>query len=289
MVATAVLVRAQLDQGVDGSHPCLGQERGVAGSPVGEEGRPAWLRLMIMALAHDTTISAGSRRWHHPAGGPAGLALAGPTPRRPENLSRREAPGQAALPGCLLGMGIMTAPAPSRGSPVRKRAVLLALRYYGTQLFRLRRFTVPGMLLPALGNTCIFYVAPLVVAELAGRLVGAHADRHRRSRCRTCSPSPGCCCSPRSLWRIGCHCLNRLGRSRHREPLRARHGRAAGQGRGVLPRQLRRLADQAGTELRLPVRGVRRHAGVQRGGQPRAAGLRFGGAVAVRPAARGRC
>ncbi len=53
----------------------------------------------------------------------------------------------------------MTAPEPehSRGSPTRKRAVVLALRYYGRQLARLRRFTVPAMLFPALGNTCNFY------------------------------------------------------------------------------------------------------------------------------------
>jgi ATP-binding cassette, subfamily B, bacterial len=47
--------------------------------------------------------------------------------------------------------------------------VLLALRYYGRQMARLWRFTVPGMLLPALGNTCIYYVAPLIVAQLVGR------------------------------------------------------------------------------------------------------------------------
>ena len=49
--------------------------------------------------------------------------------------------------------------------------MLLALRYYGGQMARLRRFTVPAMLLPALGNTCIFYVAPLIVAQLVGRFV----------------------------------------------------------------------------------------------------------------------
>ena len=47
--------------------------------------------------------------------------------------------------------------------------MLLALRYYGRQMARLWRFTVPGMLLPALGNTCIYYVAPLIVAQLVGR------------------------------------------------------------------------------------------------------------------------
>src|SRR5690242_7344462 len=55
----------------------------------------------------------------------------------------------------------MTAAEQSRGSSARKGAVLLALRYYGRQMAGLWRFTVPAMLLPALGNTCIFYVAPL--------------------------------------------------------------------------------------------------------------------------------
>src|SRR5438046_1665657 len=66
----------------------------------------------------------------------------------------------------------MTTPADSRGSPARKGAVLLALRYYGRQMARLWRFTVPAMLLPALGNTGIYYVAPLIVAKLVGDFAG---------------------------------------------------------------------------------------------------------------------
>ena len=77
-------------------------------------------------------------------------------------------------------------------------------------------------------------------------------------------------------------------RPRNREPVRDRHGRAAGEGRGVLPRQLRRLADQAGAELRFPVRGLHRQPGVQHRRQSRAAGVRVGGAVALRPVARRR-
>jgi ATP-binding cassette, subfamily B, bacterial len=50
--------------------------------------------------------------------------------------------------------------------------VRLALHYYGRQMARLWRFTVPAMLLPALGNTCIYYVAPLIVAQLVGRFAG---------------------------------------------------------------------------------------------------------------------
>ncbi|HEY6422133.1 MAG TPA: hypothetical protein VIY28_02560 [Pseudonocardiaceae bacterium] len=45
-----------------------------------------------------------------------------------------------------------------RGSPARKTAVLLALRYYGRELARHRRVALPALLFPALGNTCLFYV-----------------------------------------------------------------------------------------------------------------------------------
>src|SRR5215471_20075469 len=65
--------------------------------------------------------------------------------------------------------GFMIAAEHDRGSPARKRSVLLALRYYGKQMAHLRRFTMPGMLLPALGNTCLYYIAPLFVARLVGR------------------------------------------------------------------------------------------------------------------------
>jgi ATP-binding cassette, subfamily B, bacterial len=48
--------------------------------------------------------------------------------------------------------------------------VLLVLRYDGGQMVLLRRFALPGMLLPALGSTGISYVAPLIVAALIGHL-----------------------------------------------------------------------------------------------------------------------
>jgi ATP-binding cassette subfamily B protein len=51
----------------------------------------------------------------------------------------------------------------------RKSAVALALRYYRQELGRRKRVSIPALLLPALGNTCVLYVAPLVVANLAGR------------------------------------------------------------------------------------------------------------------------
>ncbi len=87
--------------------------------------------------------------------------------------------------------------------------MLLALRYYGRQMARLRRFTVPGMLLPALGNTCLYYVAPLFVAQLVGRFasqghVGAGAALPY------ILGFAAALLSGEILWRIGIHCLNRL-------------------------------------------------------------------------------
>ena len=87
--------------------------------------------------------------------------------------------------------------------------MILALRYYGTQLFRLRRFTVPGMLLPALGNTCIFYIAPLIVAQLVGRLVGHHSFGIGAAVTYLIAFA-GVLLFAELLWRIGAHSLNRL-------------------------------------------------------------------------------
>jgi ATP-binding cassette subfamily B protein len=103
----------------------------------------------------------------------------------------------------------MTTPEDFRGSPARKRAVLLALRYYCRQLAGLWRFTVPGMLLPALGNTCIYYIAPLIVAELVGRLAS-----HRLIGIGAAMPYvlgfAGVLLFAEGVWRIGIHCLNRV-------------------------------------------------------------------------------
>ena len=87
--------------------------------------------------------------------------------------------------------------------------MLLALRYYGRQMARLRRFTVPAMLLPALGNTCIFYIAPLIVAQLVGRF----ADRGTIGIGAAMPYVLGCAgvlLFAEVVWRIGIHCLNRL-------------------------------------------------------------------------------
>jgi ATP-binding cassette subfamily B protein len=103
----------------------------------------------------------------------------------------------------------MTAPEHGRGSPARKRAVLLALRCYGRQMARLWRFTVPAMLLPALGNTCIFYVAPLFVAGLVGRFA-SHGPAGTGAVMPYVAGFAGALLFAEIVWRIGIHCLNRL-------------------------------------------------------------------------------
>ncbi|WP_079054041.1 ABC transporter ATP-binding protein [Streptomyces graminilatus] len=92
---------------------------------------------------------------------------------------------------------------PSKGS------VLLALRYYGRELARLRWLTLPAMLLPALGNIGINYIAPLVVAKLVGRIAGD-------DKVTVGSALPyvlgfaGVLLLAEVLWRGGLHCLNRV-------------------------------------------------------------------------------
>ncbi|MEU6296324.1 ABC transporter ATP-binding protein [Streptomyces erythrochromogenes] len=102
-------------------------------------------------------------------------------------------------------MGSPTSPEsmPSRGS------VLLSLRYYGRELARLRRLTAPAMLLPALGNIGIFYLAPLIVAKLVGRVAdGGSAGID--AMLPYVLGFAGVLLLAETLWRIGLHCLNRL-------------------------------------------------------------------------------
>ncbi len=103
----------------------------------------------------------------------------------------------------------MTSPGDGGGTPARKRAVLLALRYYVREMTRLRRFAVPGMLLPAVGNTCLSYVAPLIIAQLVGRLVG-HGSFGLAAATPYVLAFAGVLLFAEAIWRIGIHCLNRL-------------------------------------------------------------------------------
>src|ERR1700756_2632839 len=104
----------------------------------------------------------------------------------------------------------MTTTEHGRDSPARKGAVLLALRYYGRQMARLWRFTVPAMLLPALGNTCIYYVAPLIVAQLVGRFAG-HALTGVGAAMPYVLGFAGVLLFAEIVWRIGLHGVIRLG------------------------------------------------------------------------------
>ncbi|MFD3618516.1 ABC transporter ATP-binding protein [Streptomyces sp. NPDC058676] len=97
----------------------------------------------------------------------------------------------------------------SREVPPGKGPVLLALRFYGRELARLRWLTVPGTLLPALGNIGLYYIAPLVVAKLVGRIADDDG-----STVGTALPYvlgfAGVMLLAEALWRVGLHCLNRL-------------------------------------------------------------------------------
>ncbi|WP_326606914.1 ABC transporter ATP-binding protein [Streptomyces sp. NBC_01800] len=97
----------------------------------------------------------------------------------------------------------------SREAPRSKGSVLLALRYYGRELARLPRLTVPAMLLPALGNIGISYIAPLVVAKLVGRIAG-DTGISIGSTLPYVLGFAGVLLLAETLWRIGFHCLNRV-------------------------------------------------------------------------------
>ena len=103
----------------------------------------------------------------------------------------------------------MAGPDHGGGAPHRKRAVLLVLRYYGGQMALLRRFALPGMLLPALGSTGISYVAPLIVAALIGRFT-AHGAVTASEAVPYVLGFAGLLLFSEVLWRIGLHFMNRL-------------------------------------------------------------------------------
>ncbi|WP_078616617.1 ABC transporter ATP-binding protein [Streptomyces sp. 351MFTsu5.1] len=91
----------------------------------------------------------------------------------------------------------------------RRGAVLLALRYYGRELARLRRLTAPAMLMFALGNIGLNYLAPLVVAKLAGDIAGG-AELTIRSALPYVLGFAGVLLVAEALWRVALHCMNRL-------------------------------------------------------------------------------
>ncbi|MFC4852259.1 ABC transporter ATP-binding protein [Actinophytocola glycyrrhizae] len=90
----------------------------------------------------------------------------------------------------------------------RKSAVLLALRYYRQELGRQKRVSVPALLMPALGSTCVLYVAPLIVADLAGRIAGG-APASVGAVLPWVLAFAGALLVAEVFWRVGLHCLNR--------------------------------------------------------------------------------
>jgi ATP-binding cassette subfamily B protein len=95
-----------------------------------------------------------------------------------------------------------------RGTPARKKALLLALRYYLRELSSNRLAAITGLLGPALGNICLLYLAPLTVAALAGRLA-AGADPSIATLLPYVLGFFGLQLLAEALWRIGVHFLNR--------------------------------------------------------------------------------
>lgn len=102
----------------------------------------------------------------------------------------------------------MGTPEPPEKRP-GKGPVLLALRYYGRELVRLRLLTAPAMLLPALGNIGINYIAPLIVAKLVGRIAGGGSSTVDAMLPYVLTFA-GVLLLAEALWRLGLHCLNRL-------------------------------------------------------------------------------
>jgi len=91
----------------------------------------------------------------------------------------------------------------------RRGAVLLALRYYGRELARLRRLTAPAMLMFGLGNIGLNYLAPLVVAKLAGDIAGG-AELTITTALPYVLGFAGVLLIAEALWRVALHCMNRL-------------------------------------------------------------------------------
>ncbi len=94
------------------------------------------------------------------------------------------------------------------GPSVRRSAVLLVLRYYCGELRRQWPVAVPALTLPALGNICLFYLAPLAVAGLVGHLSGG-GDGTVGALLPYVLGFGAMLLTGEVLWRVGLHFLNR--------------------------------------------------------------------------------
>ncbi|UFS94889.1 ABC transporter ATP-binding protein [Nocardia huaxiensis] len=91
----------------------------------------------------------------------------------------------------------------------RESAVKLVLRYYGREMARRKRYTIPALFAPAFGNICTLYLAPLVVAMLVGKVV-AQGEFSFAQAAPYLIAFTGLMFGAEVLWRIGIHCLNRV-------------------------------------------------------------------------------
>ncbi|MFD0539183.1 hypothetical protein ACFQY7_41085 [Actinomadura luteofluorescens] len=94
------------------------------------------------------------------------------------------------------------------GQSVRQQAVLLALRYYCGVLRRQWRISLPAMTLPAVGNICLFYLTPLMVAALVGHLAEG-GENDLAALLPYVLGFAGLMLAGEALWRVGMHFLNR--------------------------------------------------------------------------------
>ncbi|MGN9783197.1 ABC transporter ATP-binding protein [Nonomuraea sp. ZG12] len=94
------------------------------------------------------------------------------------------------------------------GPSPRKSAVLLALRHYCGELRRQWPIAAPALMMPAMGNIFLFYLAPLMVAALVGRLA-AGGDLPLTALLPYVLGFGALLLTGEVLWRIGLHFLNR--------------------------------------------------------------------------------
>jgi ATP-binding cassette subfamily B protein len=97
---------------------------------------------------------------------------------------------------------------PGDGPSARRSAVLLALRHYCGELRRQWRVAVPALTLPAMGNICLYYLAPLAVAGLVGHLSGGR-DGSVGALLPYVLGFGALLLAGEVLWRLGLHFLNR--------------------------------------------------------------------------------
>ncbi|ROO89619.1 ATP-binding cassette subfamily B protein [Actinocorallia herbida] len=94
------------------------------------------------------------------------------------------------------------------GEGAGKAAVMLVLRRYLGELRRQWRTAVPTLTLPAAGNVCLYYLAPLFVAALVGRLAEG-GEVPVRELLPYVLGFGGTLLAGEACWRGGMHFLNR--------------------------------------------------------------------------------